>query len=153
ALQGIAVGTGGLAAGVLIVACGGIRPVLTTRPAQAAAPLPTAPAVASRQPSVLVIDRVANGAVLPLLRSGDQVIAASIRDQNGPPVTASSPKFTQAVASLERVRSDQSLVKNLSLSSIDDLNSVKASIPADIQFVTYSMEAGITPQTEMNTAT
>jgi hypothetical protein len=106
----------------------------------------------SGHPSILVIVRVANGAVLPLLRSGDQVIAGSTRGQTGAPVTASSPSFSQAIAALERVGSGQSLVKNLSLSSVDDLNSVKSSIPADIQYVTYSMEEGITPPTELNAA-
>jgi hypothetical protein len=103
-------------------------------------------------PSVVVIARVANGAVLPLLRSGDQVIASSIRDQNGTPITTSSSRFTGAVASLESIGSGQGMIKNLSLSSIDDLNSVKTSIPSDIQYVTYSMEGGITPQSEIDAA-
>jgi hypothetical protein len=106
----------------------------------------------SRHPSVLDIVRVANGAVLPLLRSGDQVIASSTRDQSGTPITFSSTRFTRAAASLENVRSGQGLVKNLSLSSIDDLNNVKASIPSDVQYVTYSMEGGMTPQAEINAA-
>src|SRR5258708_24162164 len=88
-------------------------------------PTPTGGVILNGKPSLMVSGKVANGVVLPLLKSGDQVFAFSMRDLSGTPITASSTKFQQAVALLESISSSTGLVKNLVLSSIDDLNSVK----------------------------
>jgi hypothetical protein len=83
------------------------------------------------------------------LRAGDTLRESVVRSAPDQPMTAKDKKFTTAIAQLEAANM-AGVEKELTFSSVADVRNLIKNVPADIKWIEYNLEGGMSPTSEMN---
>lgn len=85
--------------------------------------------------------------LVSLLMAGDLLVASAARHFPNQLMTPTSPGFVAALDALAEVPDQYEKV--LILSSVEDAQNLLSYIPADIDTISYNLEGGMSPQSEM----
>jgi hypothetical protein len=82
------------------------------------------------------------------LRAGDVMRESAIRSAPDQPMTAGDSKFKTAVAQL-MAANKPGLERELTLSAVADVRNLIGQVPAEIRWIDYNLEGGMSPSSEM----